>query len=669
VQEPVASSPSPTEVTNSSPLRPDSWWRDLIAVGIIAEDVSPLAISRYAGVDKVIAVDAIEFARDAGVLVNDQVDSTVASGLVADLHPTAIARIHETITRRLMAEGPERLLDAIRHARAATALVPMEELVSLAESAARVSLSISDYASARTLLEFADEFGSRDTPLDRALRLCDLGQALDGLGLTMDARAVTGRAFDLAEFANDVSLSVRAAVQYAFPVDWYAGDLRATSMLQRAFDMGPSDAEKIALTAARAVVEMRVPVNSINDQQIAWITRASVAQPLAEEALEASHTAGPQERVLALLAWRTTHRAPQFLAQRRERSNEALDIAQQLRSPIRQVEAAHMLAVDALESGDRPLFDQALSVARWVSSRDGNPRHLCHSLAMASLAAILDGEFDAAEQLRQEMSQIGRELELTSWFSADLILAAQLGIARHDLQEFRDNILPEDSPLLSHPLARVTMSYFHACLGNDAEAEAGVRRALRGIDPESSMLLLGTRSAEVVIKLDAPDLVDEIIGFLTPWPEHVAVDSNAWWIDGPVALALAQLHQWKSEHQKVLHYLNLAEPIARGMNDVRSLSKIEQIRSHVNALGFAQQNPDTDTAALLTARLTAREISVLRLIAQGMTNIQIAQTLSFSASTIRNDTTSIYAKLKVKGRPEAAAMAVDLGIVQSSLAI
>jgi DNA-binding CsgD family transcriptional regulator/tetratricopeptide (TPR) repeat protein len=646
--------------------RPDAWWRNLIAVGILAEDLSPLAIARFAGVDKQTASDAIAFAKDAGVLTSQGIDPSEESGLVADLHPQEIARVHEAVTRRLMAEGPHRLIDAIRHARAATALVPLEELVRLAENAARVSLSISDYASAQTLLEFADEFGERDSPVDRARRLCDLGRAYDGLGQITNARTATARAFELAEFAQDTSLAVRAAVQYAMPVDWYAGDIRATSMLQRAMLMSPSPAEAIQLTAARAVTEMRVPVNSINDQQVAWITRASVAQPLAEEALAASSTSGPEERVLALLAWRTTHRAPNYLATRREYANEALDLAQQLRQPVRQVEAAIMLANDALESGDRPLFDQALSVARWISARDGNPRHICHSLAMASAIAILDGDYDTAEELRLRASDIGQQHGLTSWFTANMILYAQLGLVRDDEEEMRASIIPDDSPILSHPLGRIILAYLHARVGNHREAETSLRRALRAIDPESSLLLIGTKAAEVAVMLNVPDLVDEIIAILAPWPDHVAVDSNAWWINGPVALALARLHARRNEMTQVIHYLDIAEPIARGMDDVRSIQAIEQMRIHISDSGFRPTGiHDTDSATILTSRLTKREIQVLRLIVQGLTNVQIAQTLSFSPSTIRNDTTSIYAKLGVKGRPEAAAMAVDLGLAPS----
>ena len=107
--------------------------------------------------------------------------------------------------------------------------------------------------------------------------------------------------------------------------------------------------------------------------------------------------------------------------------------------------------------------------------------------------------------------------------------------------------------------------------------------------------------------------------------------------------------------------------IARGMNDVRSLHKIDELRAHFSGTSISPKPAgEPDLAAMVTARLTAREIQVLRLIVQGMTNVEIAKTLTFSPSTICNDTTSIYAKLGVKGRPEAAAIAVDLGLIPSN---
>jgi two-component system, NarL family, response regulator LiaR len=59
--------------------------------------------------------------------------------------------------------------------------------------------------------------------------------------------------------------------------------------------------------------------------------------------------------------------------------------------------------------------------------------------------------------------------------------------------------------------------------------------------------------------------------------------------------------------------------------------------------------------------LTDREVEVLRLLAQGLTNKDIAQTLILSVRTIDAHLRSIFAKLNVRSRTEAALWAVKHG--------
>ncbi|HET7376275.1 MAG TPA: response regulator transcription factor, partial [Anaerolineae bacterium] len=59
--------------------------------------------------------------------------------------------------------------------------------------------------------------------------------------------------------------------------------------------------------------------------------------------------------------------------------------------------------------------------------------------------------------------------------------------------------------------------------------------------------------------------------------------------------------------------------------------------------------------------LTEREIEVLRLLAQGSTNKDIAQTLILSVRTIDAHLRSIFAKLNVRSRTEAALWAARYG--------
>jgi DNA-binding NarL/FixJ family response regulator len=70
----------------------------------------------------------------------------------------------------------------------------------------------------------------------------------------------------------------------------------------------------------------------------------------------------------------------------------------------------------------------------------------------------------------------------------------------------------------------------------------------------------------------------------------------------------------------------------------------------------------TRPASLLTEKLTERELDVLRLLAQGMTNADIAARLYLSEGTVRNHVSAILGKLDVADRTQAAVLALQHGL-------
>jgi DNA-binding NarL/FixJ family response regulator len=67
-------------------------------------------------------------------------------------------------------------------------------------------------------------------------------------------------------------------------------------------------------------------------------------------------------------------------------------------------------------------------------------------------------------------------------------------------------------------------------------------------------------------------------------------------------------------------------------------------------------------AAVLTDKLTQREIEVLQLLAKGLSNEDIAKKLFLSEGTVRNHISSIVTKLGVSDRMQAAVMAIQHGL-------
>jgi DNA-binding CsgD family transcriptional regulator len=636
-------------------------WRELIAVGLVANDLTPTTIARCAGVTLAAARDALDTATAEGLIIDGGVDPADAVALVTDLPTVVVAGVHTAVARYLLSEGPTRLLDAISHARSASLLVPSEELAAIADQAASTSLSLGDYDSARQFLEFANEFGIADTADVRARRLCDLAAALDGLGRVSEARDCLASAFDIAELAGHTALAVDAAVRYALPVDWYAGDRRTTALLQRAEAMDLDRDQRTMVYAARAMAEMRIPIHTDGDFQVAWITRPSVAQPLADVAMDTADVDGSDPaRLLASLAWRATHRGPEHLTRRRTVSSATLDIAQRLRHPGRQVDAAIMVAVDSLESGDRPAFDHALTVLRWIADVDGNPRLGWHAHAVAAGAAHLDGDLEAAERHRIAARDLGMAIASPGWIGADLLLLGQELLARHDLDEIRQHLPDEAGTALLNPLGKLIVGQGHAIVGDLDTAERLLRRALRQFDTEASYLLCLTRATDLalVIAERSPsavvDIAEDLWTRLSPWHEHVAVDSQAWYCDGPVAQWSALLAHHRNDIATAVRHLRTAETSARQLGDARSLDRLQRLRS---AIGVGHGDVDG-----FSWELTDREREVMRMVIDGATNPQIAEALAYSPSTIRNDLTSIYRKFGVTSRPEATARAVALGI-------
>ena len=75
---------------------------------------------------------------------------------------------------------------------------------------------------------------------------------------------------------------------------------------------------------------------------------------------------------------------------------------------------------------------------------------------------------------------------------------------------------------------------------------------------------------------------------------------------------------------------------------------------------FSTRDPATHSAAL--PDLTAREIEVLGLIAQGLTNATIARQLVLSPKTVRNHVSNIFSKLQVADRVQAAIRGREAGL-------
>ncbi|MBD2074285.1 response regulator transcription factor [Phormidium sp. FACHB-592] len=95
--------------------------------------------------------------------------------------------------------------------------------------------------------------------------------------------------------------------------------------------------------------------------------------------------------------------------------------------------------------------------------------------------------------------------------------------------------------------------------------------------------------------------------------------------------------------------------------------KPSELRTAIRTVHDGQQYIPPNVAAKLIQRMSSpelsdRELEILRLVAQGMNNLEIGTTLNISESTVKSNISRILSKLGAKDRVQATIIALKRGI-------
>jgi len=80
-----------------------------------------------------------------------------------------------------------------------------------------------------------------------------------------------------------------------------------------------------------------------------------------------------------------------------------------------------------------------------------------------------------------------------------------------------------------------------------------------------------------------------------------------------------------------------------------------------------RRHPTSSAKQMYPDNLTAREVEVLRLLAEGKTNKEIAAALVVSIPTVQRHIANIYGKIGARGRADATAYAIRRGLTPMRL--
>ncbi len=188
------------------------------------------------------------------------------------------------------------------------------------------------------------------------------------------------------------------------------------------------------------------------------------------------------------------------------------------------------------------------------------------------------------------------------------------------------------------------------------EAQADIEVVAEATSGAEALQAAAVQGVDVlVLDLNLPDMNGvQVIERLQQWPHPPPVLVLTAVKDPHLALELlaagAVGYVLKDEALEILPHAVRA--VARGENWLSSA-----VASQVVQRAVAPRLPASPPAE----NLTPREMEVLRLLAQGLDNAAIARRLVITKRTVQNHVSTIYAKLGVSSRTEAALYAIRRG--------
>jgi LuxR family maltose regulon positive regulatory protein len=148
--------------------------------------------------------------------------------------------------------------------------------------------------------------------------------------------------------------------------------------------------------------------------------------------------------------------------------------------------------------------------------------------------------------------------------------------------------------------------------------------------------------------------------------EALALRALAHWQGGDRAGAMVSLEPALRQAEPegyVRLFADLGRPMSRLLQEARSRDVMPEYVARLLAACAPALAPSGARAGALPEPLSVREQEVLKLIAAGLTNREIAAALVISPETVKKHTASIYGKLGVRGRTEAAVKARSLDVL------
>jgi DNA-binding CsgD family transcriptional regulator/tetratricopeptide (TPR) repeat protein len=391
-------------------------------------------------------------------------------------------------------------------------------------------------------------------------------------------------------------------------------------------------------------------------------------EPIADEALALARQQGDQIRLAIAMILRgvamTLEKRDYVTAQ--VCLEEALTEARASGDPYAINWAFRALGILALFQQDArravALFEQDLALCRAI----GNNVNKFGALSLLARAELRQGHAARAQTLLEEGLSTLREMGNPWWIALILGLLGQGAFQQGELSQ-AEAFLTE-SARLAHEVgdrrivaqSRLLLAGLAAVQGDDTVARQRYAEGLStALDIEHmGFIASGLKGLGCVAAAQGLSGWAAVLwGAAEPLRESHSVAIPRDLYERMVALARTQLGEPAFDE---------ARAKGRTMTPTQALASQEAFASQIPrqvqaALGATPTVPTRHPSS--PAGLTPREVEVLRLVAQGMTDAQIAEQLVISPRTVNFHLTSIYSKLQVSSRTAATRYAMEQGLV------
>jgi DNA-binding CsgD family transcriptional regulator len=347
----------------------------------------------------------------------------------------------------------------------------------------------------------------------------------------------------------------------------------------------------------------------------------------------------------------------------------------------------HFCSLVVLDEGDRDEVERLWAEVERLDQQQNSANLRLRTLLIQGERSLLDGRLEAAVAICGRIVVLAEELGVPATGRLWAMLVASRPLLHLGRYGETLAIIPEDA---WQAAAWRALCLAHLSRGQEATQELDrlLRRQIGGLAMMSIRDLV--RALETAILLRDRQLVGRLVTALAPVATLAHADHAHTCVArhlGDAARFLGEYDTARTRYEQALDVtararfrpeaalarLGLAEVMLHGGPEERHTAPAHLNRAAEELAAMGMEPAYHRAAALLEqveaasptypAGLSAREVEVLRLLAAGASNREIAQELTVSVRTVGHHVEHIYQKIGAHGRVEATAFALGHGLL------